>query len=278
MAVTLPLGAISRVEVGKQNNARKYYVEVHSKDFRILRFLFGRTEKHQRDSLHRSLVESGYLGDCLLCVVCCVLTGRGGVYRLLFPRTPERLFAFFYKPSHLIDDYSAAPQIGESGGELESRAKAEADRELGGLSERAGDCEDDEWKSEGWRIFSARAEFQRLLPPLRCFLLLVVVVVVVLRPTQHHPSTTPQAGRPQQQMAADGRQQGLRLLRKLPLPAGRTRGHLRRRTQGGVRVSQQGADAGGVLSAHQQRRHRPLQPASRWYCALHLAKGTLRWC
>lgn len=139
LAVTLPLGAISRVEVGKQNNARKYYVEVHSKDFRILRFLFGRTEKHQRDSLHRSLVESG----------------------LLFPRTPERLFAFFYKPSHLIDDYSAAPQISESGGELESRAKAEADRELGGLSDRAGDREDDEWKSEGWRIFSARAEFQR---------------------------------------------------------------------------------------------------------------------
>ncbi len=120
-------------------------------------------------------------------VLCCALTGRGGVYRLLFPRTPERLFAFFYKPSHLIDDYSAAPQIGESGGELESRAKAEADRELGGLSDRAGDCEDDEWKSEGWRIFSARAEFQRLLPP-RCFLLFVVVLQPPEHPSTNHPT------------------------------------------------------------------------------------------
>jgi hypothetical protein len=72
LAVTLPLGAISRVEVGKQNNARKYYVEVHSKDFRALRFLFGRTEKHQRDSLHRSLVESGYAPFVTVWCVCCV--------------------------------------------------------------------------------------------------------------------------------------------------------------------------------------------------------------
>jgi hypothetical protein len=85
--------------------------------------------------------------------------------RLLFPRTPERLFAFFYKPSQFIKDDQPGSQITDNGGlalredELKRcRGSPDLERDDNGDDD---DDDDDEWKSEGWRVFSARAEFQR---------------------------------------------------------------------------------------------------------------------
>jgi len=129
LAVSLPLGCISRVEMGKQNNSgmRKYYLEVYSKDFRVMRFLFAKGDKSQRNALQQNLTESG----------------------LLFPEAPERLFAFFYKPSNLTDNQTVHQEL---------TGKATAGGDFG------GGCLDwhiDEWKKDGWHLFSAQSEFSR---------------------------------------------------------------------------------------------------------------------
>lgn len=64
LALSMPLGCISKVEVGKLKDRtlfRKYYVEVTCKDFRVLRFPFSKSEKHRRDSIFNNLIESGYV-------------------------------------------------------------------------------------------------------------------------------------------------------------------------------------------------------------------------
>lgn len=186
LALSVPLGSIAKVDIGKQKEraiVRKYYVEVLCKDFRSIRLLFSKSDKHHRDSIYNSLNESGCLLQCAFlhhdmislssyCYIAWI--------RLLFPNTPERLFAFFYKPSHLIYDRDCTDSpSGESASNL--KVSSGSDIDTSSLTESNEPFEDDngsEWKRQGWDVFYVRSEFERYMgaailcspPPRNCSL------------------------------------------------------------------------------------------------------------
>ncbi len=165
--VEIPLGCMNHLHKLKEKS-QAYYLDIHCKDFRFVRFSFDKDGKHSRDKIYEYLVERG----------------------LAFPESFERVFAFFYKPHSCVQDEEEEQERENDqeetqntyklehgkmdelkGKELEGETESEGDSEIGSQviqeklnSDTGSSCaviSEELDKQTGWDVYSPRAEFMR---------------------------------------------------------------------------------------------------------------------